>query len=122
MSQIPLKTRQRYITLFWDNYIHNLNDSYRSLKIEFFDEPPRIKISAQNEGRSILCMVTYGDYGTMEYCLNWYVDGRRAIAEVRNGDMKEISDHMLHDAETYFSDSRKPSPSYNSVMANKIRG
>ena len=126
MPRITQEIQEDKLEDFFNHCMDRVRERYRSLTIEnrTWDNPPRINISHKNkEGKTILCKITYGDYGKMEYSLNWYVNDKRAQLEVNDSNEVSISIHLLFDAQTFFKDvaTRAPPPSYDSVLEQDAR-
>ena len=112
MPKVDPKIQKAKLQEFITYCMHNgLDARYPNVTIDnrTWDIPPIIDISHVNKNRQrVLCKVTYGDYGKMEYSLNWYVNDRMAVTEVNSGDKQEISNHLLRDAETFFEGAGAP--------------
>jgi hypothetical protein len=116
MPLINLRTRQDHIIKFWQTYMQNFLETYRSLdnkrnnlKIEIKENPPLIKISAVIGGLEYLCMICFGESGTMQYSVTWYINEKMSIAEIKDENMQNIANQLLKQARIYF-DGVRPSP------------
>ncbi len=103
MSSISLKRRQECVEEFYKRFIlHSNIFNLPAITVQNLSmaDVPRIRISHNN----YLCIVTFGEYGTPQYSLNWYKDDRKTMPEQVSHDIKKIADQLVVDAKRLFHD------------------
>ena len=98
---IPVQECKSKIARFYNNFVVPLTGKYRDIIVDNLmnDDNPRIRIRYGTN----LCIITYGDYNTQQYSLNWYVNEKKSVPEMVSHDMNAIALQLDLDAKTYFS-------------------
>ncbi len=101
MPIIPVADCRSAIIALYNNCIAPLTAQYPLIIVDNLanTDNPRIRLSY----KTYLCIITYGEYNTPLYSMNWYANEKKKMPEFSSPKVDTIAHQLELDAETFFT-------------------